>query len=53
MDFRLSDEQSAFQETARTFATEQMAPRAAEWDRDCIFPVETLREAAKLGFAGI
>jgi alkylation response protein AidB-like acyl-CoA dehydrogenase len=53
MDFRLSDEQSAFQETARTFATERMAPHAASWDRDCIFPVETLREAAKLGFAGI
>ena len=30
-----------------------MAPFAAEWDEDCIFPVETLRKAAGLGFAAI
>src|SRR5690606_24594365 len=53
MDFELSDEQRAFQEMARAFATEQMAPHAAEWDEACRFPVATLREAAKLGFAGI
>jgi alkylation response protein AidB-like acyl-CoA dehydrogenase len=53
MDFTLSDEQRAFQDMARTFATERMAPFAADWDRDAIFPVDTLREAAKLGFSGI
>ncbi len=53
MDFELSDEQRAFQELARDFAANEMAPYAAEWDEDCIFPVETLRKAAALGFAAI
>jgi alkylation response protein AidB-like acyl-CoA dehydrogenase len=53
MDFELSEEQRAFQETARQFATERLAPQAADWDKRCHFPVETLREAARLGFASI
>ena len=53
MDFEPSEEQRAFQETARQFAAERLAPHAADWDKRCHFPVETLREAAKLGFAGI
>jgi alkylation response protein AidB-like acyl-CoA dehydrogenase len=53
MDFELSEEQRAFQEMARAFAAEQLAPHAAEWDETCHFPVAALREAAKLGFAGI
>ena len=53
MDFELSDEQRQFQEMARNFAAERMAPFAGEWDEDCIFPVEALRKAAELGFAGI
>ena len=53
MDFSLSEDQRAFQDTAREFAAGQMAPHAAEWDADCIFPVDALRAAAALGFAGI
>jgi alkylation response protein AidB-like acyl-CoA dehydrogenase len=53
MDFELSEEQRAFQETARQFAAERLAPHAADWDKRCHFPVETLREAASIGFAGI
>jgi alkylation response protein AidB-like acyl-CoA dehydrogenase len=53
MDFDLTEEQRAFQEMARAFATEQLAPHAAEWDEQCLFPVAALRAAAKLGFAGI
>ena len=53
MEFDLTEEQRAFQDTARAFAAEQLAPHAAEWDEEQIFPVETLREAAKLGFGGI
>ena len=30
-----------------------MLPEAARWDAEKIFPVETLREAAALGFGGI
>ena len=53
MDFEPSDEQRAIQSLARDFAAEQMAPYAAAWDADKIFPVETLRAAAALGLAGI
>jgi isobutyryl-CoA dehydrogenase len=53
MTFDLTEEQRAFQETARDFAAAEMAPFAAEWDAQGIFPVETLRKAAALGFAGI
>lgn len=53
MDFELSEEQRAFQETARAFATERLLPHAARWDEERHFPAEALREAAALGFAGI
>jgi alkylation response protein AidB-like acyl-CoA dehydrogenase len=53
MDFELSDEQRAIQETARAFAHDEMAPHAARWDAEQIFPVETLRAAAALGFGGL
>lgn len=53
MDFALSEEQQAFRDTARDFAQQEMAPHAARWDEDGIFPVDTLRQAAALGFAGI
>jgi hypothetical protein len=53
MDFELSEEQRAFQETARDFADQEMAPNAARWDEKKIFPVDVLRQAAALGFGGI
>jgi len=53
MDFELSDEQRAFGETARTFAREEWLPHAPGWDERQEFPVEALRRAAALGFAGI
>lgn len=53
MNFLLDDDQRLIQETARQFAMERMAPFAAQWDEQEIFPVEHLREAAALGFAGI
>src|SRR5580692_7755804 len=53
MDFELSDEQRAFQETARAFACEEWLPHAAGWDAQAEFPIEALRRAAALGFAGI
>ena len=49
----LSEEQSAIQDMARNFATEKLAPHAKQWDEDKHFPVDTLREMAGLGFAGI
>jgi len=53
MDFSLSEEQRAIQGMARAFAADELAPNAAAWDADCVFPVEALRKAAELGMAGI
>ena len=53
MDFGLSEEQRAFRATARTFARGEMMPHARDWDEAEIFPVESMRKAAALGFGGI
>ena len=53
MDFDLTEEQRAIQDTARTFAREEMMPFARQWDEDEVFPADTLRGAAALGFGGI
>ena len=53
MDFALSEEQRAFQSTARAFAREEMMPYVRGWDENETFPVEALRKAAALGFGGI
>ena len=53
MDFDLSEDQRAFQATARQFAREAMMPNAREWDENSTFPVQELRRAAELGFGGI
>lgn len=49
----LTNEQMEMQQVAREFAKNEMFPNAAEWDEKKIFPVETLRKAAELGFAGV
>src|SRR5262245_46928367 len=53
MDFELTSEQRAFQSTARQFARDEMMPHAREWDENEIFPVDSMRKAAALGFGGI
>ncbi|MBV9782269.1 MAG: acyl-CoA dehydrogenase family protein [Acidisphaera sp.] len=53
MDFELTADQFAFQETARAFARDTLLPHAAHWDEARIFPLEQLQSAAALGFAGI
>uniref|UniRef100_A0A8C5MXS0 Isobutyryl-CoA dehydrogenase, mitochondrial n=1 Tax=Leptobrachium leishanense TaxID=445787 RepID=A0A8C5MXS0_9ANUR len=49
----LNEEQKEFQKVAFDFAANEMAPHMAEWDEKEIFPVETMRKAAQLGFGGI
>jgi alkylation response protein AidB-like acyl-CoA dehydrogenase len=53
MDFALSEDQRAIEDAASVFAEAELTPNAARWDEDRHFPVETLRAAAALGFAGI
>ena len=50
---QLSEEQIAFYDMAKDFAVKKMAPNAEKWDEEKIFPVDTLRELAELGFGGI
>jgi len=52
-DLDLAEEQRAFQKAAREFSMAEFEPHAAHWDQESIFPVEALRKAAALGFAGI
>jgi alkylation response protein AidB-like acyl-CoA dehydrogenase len=49
----LNEEQLAFKEMAAAFARDELAPYAAKWDKEDIFPVDVLRKAAELGLAGI
>ena len=49
MDFSLSNEQLALQETARRFARTEIAPVAAHYDQAGEFPREIIRKAWDLG----
>jgi len=53
MDFSLNDDQQAFVASARAFAEGAMAPNAALWDEQAIFPKDVLRQAGELGFMGM
>jgi len=53
MDFSLTDDQRAIEDAARAFAEAEMAPHSARWDEEKHFPVDVLRKAAELGFAGL
>ncbi len=53
MDFRLTNEQKALRERARHFAQTELKPKAAYWDENETFPVETVKRAAELGFLGL
>jgi alkylation response protein AidB-like acyl-CoA dehydrogenase len=51
--FDLTDEQLQIQEMARQFTADAITPHAAEWDEKHIFPRDTIKAAAELGFASI
>jgi hypothetical protein len=53
MDFNLTDDQRAIEDAARAFAEAELAPHSARWDEEKHFPVDVLRKAAELGFAGL
>ena len=49
----LTPEQILIRQTAADFAAERLRPFAGEWDEKKHFPVDVIREAAGLGFAGL
>src|SRR5213595_4047777 len=51
--FDLTDDQLQIQEMARKFTADAISPHAAEWDERHIFPRDTIRQAASLGFGSI
>ncbi|WP_368649141.1 acyl-CoA dehydrogenase family protein [Castellaniella ginsengisoli] len=53
MDFRLTEEQQAFAQAAREFAQGELAPHAAQWDEEHIFPREAFTKAGELGFCAM
>ena len=51
--FSLTEDQLAIQEMAQKFTADAITPFAAEWDEKHIFPRDTIKQAAELGFGGI
>ncbi len=53
MNFDLTEQQRMIQQAARDFAQKELAPHAAEWDRDEHFPAEQVKKLGELGFLGM
>jgi butyryl-CoA dehydrogenase len=53
MDLTLSEEQLMVQQTARDFATREVAPRAKELDRTGEWPTTLVQRLGELGFMGM
>jgi len=53
MDFELTEEQRLLVDSARAFASKELAPHAADWDRDHHFPVEVIKRAAEQGYLAL
>ena len=51
--FELTDDQRAIQEMAQRFTADAITPFAGEWDEKHIFPRDTIKSAAELGFGAI
>ena len=51
--FFLTEEHRMMRRMVRDFAAKEIAPKAAEIDRTCEFPVETFEKMGKLGLLGI
>ena len=49
----LDESHELIRDTARRFASEQLAPFAARRDREGEFPAEAVREMGELGFLGM
>ncbi|KJY85408.1 acyl-CoA dehydrogenase [Pseudoalteromonas piscicida] len=53
MDFNLNEDQQAFADMAHQFAMSELAPHAAKWDQEHIFPKDVIQKAGELGFCGL
>ena len=53
MTFELSPEHEQFRRSVRDFAEEEIAPHAAQWDRDHHFPTDVVQKMGALGLMGL
>jgi butyryl-CoA dehydrogenase len=53
VEFDLSAEQAQFRRVVRDFAEGEIAPHAERWDREHVFPVETVLAMGELGLFGL
>jgi butyryl-CoA dehydrogenase len=53
MSFEISSEQEMIKLMARDFAKKELEPLAAQWDRQGIFPVDTIKKMGELGLMGM
>jgi butyryl-CoA dehydrogenase len=53
MSWELSEEHEMLRKTVREFAEAEIAPHAAQWDRDHHFPLDVVRQMGELGLFGI
>ncbi len=53
IDFSLSEQQKAFQKTARDFARKEIAPVALDYDKNPEFPGEIIKKAHAAGLMNL
>ena len=53
MDFDLNSDQKHYRDLAKSFSDKELKPNAAEWDKEAIFPKETLMKAGEIGFLSL
>ncbi|WP_179402315.1 acyl-CoA dehydrogenase family protein [Burkholderia guangdongensis] len=53
MDDLYTEDQRMIRDAARAFATEALAPNAAQWDRDAHLPDEVVAQMGELGLLGM
>ena len=53
MTYELSREHEEFRKVVREFAEGEIAPHAAQWDRDHHFPTDVVQQMGKLGLMGL
>src|SRR4051794_41810031 len=53
MTFDLSREHEEFRHVVREFAEAEIAPHAAQWDRDHHFPADVVQKMGGLGLMGL
>ena len=53
MNFDLTEDQLMIQQMVKDFAEKEIRPNVNKWDKDEIFPLETMKKMGELGLLGI